>query len=578
MQPNKDNKKQSELSFLSQEKNSNALNEVIGHFKIRESFSGLDVLKRCGLSISTGLLIMLVLPFYGIKSLGKIFRGDFANDADLQSKKDSFYAIKNNERISWRLLVLLLCKRFMSLTVKHNLTKEGTKAFILDDSTENKRGEKIEGVGMVHDHTSKSMVLGFKILVLGYWDGGSFIPLDFSLHREKGKELSKANDKLKRAEVKLANKQQHKKELQQQLKQKMVTLEQAQNSYDLKGGGKTRAKKLAAAQTAVSKAKKRLLVVNKELLKQQKEFKTAQKEFKETGKRKVYFGLSKKTHKEQYNKIRTSNTNGYKRKQELDYSKIDNGIKMLKRAKKKGFKADYVLTDSWFFCKDLLQCVVDMGREINLVSMAKIGNIKYHEVMSGKSYYPAEYITKHARKVKYCRKLKIHYFKVAATYNGVRINLFFTQMGKTAKWRLLVTTDLSLSFIKLMKIYQIRWSVEIFFKDSKQYLGLGKCQSNDFDAQIADTSLIFIRYMMLSFYKRVHYQHSIGGIFEQWSKDMIEATLAEKLWQILIDLLMEFAQIAGIDISTFFKEVIRKDNVMEKIQRIPDIFENAQRA
>ena len=165
MQPNKDNKKQSELSFLSQEKTSNALNEVIGHFKIRESFSGLNVLKRSGLSISTGLLIMLVLPFYAVESLGKAFRGAFADDADLQSKKDSFYAIKNNERISWRLLVLLLGKCFINLTVKHNLIKEGIKAFMLDDTTKNKRGEKIEGVGLVHDHTSKTMVLGFKILM-----------------------------------------------------------------------------------------------------------------------------------------------------------------------------------------------------------------------------------------------------------------------------------------------------------------------------------------------------------------------------------------------------------------------------
>ncbi len=59
--------------------------------------------------------------------------------------------------------------------------------------------------------------------------------------------------------------------------------------------------------------------------------------------------------------------------------------------------------------------------------------------------------------------------------------------------------------------------------------------------------------MMLSFYKRIHYQHSIVGIFEYWSKSMIEATLAEKLWQILIDSLMEFAEIAGIDIFDFFQ-------------------------
>ena len=577
MQHNKGNTNQSELSFLSQENEGAVLSQMIKHFKIRESFSGLNVFKRSGLAISAGLLVMLLLPFLGINSIYKMFRSDFANESELQSKKDSYYAIKNNYRISWRLLLLLIACRFLALTVKYELTKDGVKVFSVDDSTLGKSGKKIEGAGMVYDHVIHRMVLGFKILVLGYWDGGSFIPIDFSLHREKGKELLEASDKLKKADIKLSNKQQDISELQQKLKEKKTILKQLQKDYNDKGG-KTRKNKLSAAQNAVSKANKRLHSCKAELSKLQKESQNALKEFKEISKKNVYFGLSKKAHKEQFSKSRTRNTNGYKRKKELDSSKIDNTIKMLKRAIKKGFKADYVLTDSWFFCKALLQCVVELGREIDMVSMAKIGNIKYHETMSGRSYYPSEYITKYARKAKYCRKLKIRYFKVAAIYDDVRVNLFFTQMGKNAKWRLLVTTDLSLKFTKLMEIYQIRWSIEIFFKDCKQYLGLGKCQSNDFDAQIADISLIFIRYMMLSFYKRIHYQHSIGGIFEEWSKSLIEATLVEKLWQILIDLLMEFAEIAGIDISTFFKEIIRKDNVMQKIRNIPNIFEKAQPA
>jgi len=33
--------------------------------------------------------------------------------------------------------------------------------------------------------------LGFKILIMLYWDGKSFIPVDFSIHREKGKKECK---------------------------------------------------------------------------------------------------------------------------------------------------------------------------------------------------------------------------------------------------------------------------------------------------------------------------------------------------------------------------------------------------
>ena len=210
--------------------------------------------------------------------------------------------------------------------------------------------------------------------------------------------------------------------------------------------------------------------------------------------------------------------------------------------------------------------------------MAKIGIIKYTEVISEKSYYPGELISKYSRKATYNRKLKIHYFRVAVTYNGIRINLFFIKMGKNAKWRLLITTDLWIKVRKLLEVYQIRWSIEVFFRDSKQYLQLGKCQSNDFDAQIADTSLIMIRFLMLSFYKRIHHQQSIGGLFEKLSEQIIEATLVQRLWQILIDLLLELSIIERIDISELFIQILRNKKVAEKIQKIPDIFKVDQRA
>ena len=40
----------------------------------------------------------------------------------------------------------------------------------------------------MYDHTSGKHVLGYKMLTLSYFDGKSTIPLDCSLHREKGKK------------------------------------------------------------------------------------------------------------------------------------------------------------------------------------------------------------------------------------------------------------------------------------------------------------------------------------------------------------------------------------------------------
>ena len=57
----------------------------------------------------------------------------------------------------------------------------------------------MEKVSMVHDHVTNSFILGFKLLVLGFWDGGSFIPVNFSIHREKGSKLKKATDAYKQS-------------------------------------------------------------------------------------------------------------------------------------------------------------------------------------------------------------------------------------------------------------------------------------------------------------------------------------------------------------------------------------------
>jgi len=47
-------------------------------------------------------------------------------------------------------------------------------------------------------------------------------------------------------------------------------------------------------------------------------------------------------------------------KKECNVNKITNGIRMLKRAVKHGFKANYVLVDSWFPSKDFIQSVRSM--------------------------------------------------------------------------------------------------------------------------------------------------------------------------------------------------------------------------
>ena len=141
---------------------------------------------------------------------------------------------------------MAVAKQFQKLI---NTEKElhDKSAFILDDTVEAKTGRRMEQISFIHDHVAgrKASKMGFKNLTLGFYDGKSFLPLDFSLHAEK-------------------------------------TLKKARHR------------------------------------------------------------------KEQYQKQRHPKSAGAKRIHECKVDKITNGLNMLKRAVKHGFRARYVLVDSWF--------------------------------------------------------------------------------------------------------------------------------------------------------------------------------------------------------------------------------------
>ncbi len=113
-------------------------------------------------------------------------------------------------------------------------------------------------------------------------------------------------------------------------------------------------------------------------------------------------------------------------------------MNLIKRALKKGFEFDYVLTDSWFFSGKLLQAIVSLKSSIHMVSMAKIGNAKYKILPANKFLTPNQIINLYKRKAKTNRRYKAHYIKLQAEYQGVRTVMFLVNIGKGENWRLLV--------------------------------------------------------------------------------------------------------------------------------------------
>src|SRR4030042_1664256 len=102
-----------------------------------------------------------------------------------------FFRLKNNPSICWRLVLWLFATKFRKCTEEQGEKTGSVKCFVFDDILLEKAGRCIEKVSRVWDHVTGRFILGFKMLLMGYWDGTSFIPVDFSLHREKGRNKEK---------------------------------------------------------------------------------------------------------------------------------------------------------------------------------------------------------------------------------------------------------------------------------------------------------------------------------------------------------------------------------------------------
>ena len=137
--------------------------------------------------------------------------------------------------------------------------------------------------------------------------------------------------------------------------------------------------------------------------------------------------------------------------------------------------------------------------------------------------------------------------------------MFFCKRGKKEAWKVLLTTDTNLNFMRAYEIYSMRWSIEVFFSDSKRMLGLADCSSRDFSAHIAHVSLVMIRYNMLASIKRTLDYDTIGGLFGDMYMGVHELTVVEKIWGIIVEVVAVVAELIGADSDELTMQVLEND-------------------
>lgn len=342
--------------------------------------------------------------------------------ADEFPGKDTVYRFLNHPSFAWRKFLTLLSSDVIQ-KVSNLLSKDRTRVLIIDDSMyERNRSKSVELLAHFKDHARGCYYKGFRMLTLGWSDGHTFIPVDFSL-------LSSQSSKIQ--------------------------------------------------------------------------------------------GIGSHIDKR---------TCGYKRRIEALQSAPTIIPTMIDRALEAGIGASYVLMDSWFTYAPLLREITNRG--LDTIGMLKDTNQRYqvgNARLSLKQLYQSASPT--GRK-------GTSILRVICTQMvpGLSVKIVFVEnRSRKGDWLAILSTDVALSEEEIISIYGMRWDIETFFKCTKSLLRLQKeFQGRSYDMLVSHTTIVFARYILLSWQHRQHSDdRTLGGLFLIMCDEISSLDWAVALQQLL---------------------------------------------
>ena len=266
------------------------------------------------------------------------------------------------------------------------------------------------------------------------------------------------------------------------------------------------------------------------------------------------WGLNKRELKKHREGIHDSKDPDHKRLGELDINKLKSSLLMLKRAIGNKFKAKYLLADSWFSSAEFIKDVKKISKgSVDYLGIGHKDAARYK--INGVGWTPRQIIERYSRVSKRKnKKYNSEYFYVSCLIHDYHVKLIFIRNINGKEWSFIITTDMKISFEKAYELYQVRWTIEVLFKECKQYFKLGKCQSEHFNEQIEDCTIVLITHTLVSLENRFSNYETLGGLFV----DIADQLTLMTLWQRIINLIVKIMKAISVLISEPIFELTRR--------------------
>lgn len=177
-------------------------------------------------------------------------------------------------------------------------------------------------------------------------------------------------------------------------------------------------------------------------------------------------------------------------------TKIEIAIKLIKEAVDNGMQCSIFSGDSWFFCREIIDFLESMDRDwifacksgllvrVELNKFISLG--EYVKRIPKERFFECEIEGK-----KYKLYTKTLYFHSLERYARLVVSID----GKNEM--LLIVTNRRDMHRKIVARYMLRGSIDVFYRDGKQYLGLGECRARNAKAANRHIESVFLAYSSL---------------------------------------------------------------------------------
>ena len=186
------------------------------------------------------------------------------------------------------------------------------------------------------------------------------------------------------------------------------------------------------------------------------------------------------------------------------------------------------LPNDRFYLKLMVDGVANYGRESKRYLLERVTLLRVHR------FDPAD-----GRKARY----KIAALTVSLNLateskqpaRWVPVRLVFSAPVRASRpdaWVVFLCTEPTLEERTILQAYSLRWSIEVYYKEIKQHLGLWKEQSGRYQIAYASVHLAALRYLLLFEAMLRSGRLSYGEIRDRQSGQIVVLTYAALLWQL----------------------------------------------